>query len=243
MNQVKRSRAGKKVPAAKKKGCPSSGQGFRVLVAEDGLFFRVACYVASLGGGDRDAIRARLDGLATKFRASFQTVWQQIPRDDRGILVTYWRTDSLPGVPFEERHSPYRRPLVEILDHGSASPVAPEVDGFATELRFPADLVTGDPSALSAGIARILAMAYRVAIREHWDLVIKMVEDPMDRWEARQGAERSEAAAEKKHERLVKAYMPKYEAQIESLLDRWGLRAAGDQPERQKDDDPEKESA
>jgi hypothetical protein len=54
-----------------------------------------------------------------------------------------------------------------------------------------------------------------------------MSEEPMDRWERRQGAKADDAAREAKLDRLERAYLRAYESALAQIVRAWGLDRPG----------------
>ena len=61
------------------------------------------------------------------------------------------------------------------------------------------------------------------ASRKHWDLYLKVVEEPMERWEKRQGKKADDAARERKLDLLEAAHRKAYEAELQQRLRAWGF--------------------
>jgi hypothetical protein len=90
-------------------------------------------------------------------------------------------------------------------------------------LAFPTSLVTEDGGLLRAVIARTLAVALRYTTRAHWALYLKVIDGPMDRWEARHGKQATDAAREARLGKLEGAYLRAYEEEVAQILRGWGF--------------------
>jgi hypothetical protein len=202
-------------PAAKSAGRPNARRGgaatrgdFVRLVPEDGLVFRVLTAVSDPSQQRR---------LARAFRAGFCSVWGRLPGADRRQLLAYW---AEPGLSY-----PPPRPLVQVLGHGLPAWDEPEVKRFGAELNFHA-VAVGDPDTLRGVITKGLALAYLVASREHGRMVMKLIEDPLQQWEARQGAGATDEARDRLLDRLEADFLRWLAGALSALLRRWGLAAS-----------------
>jgi hypothetical protein len=90
-------------------------------------------------------------------------------------------------------------------------------------LTFPASLVTEHEDLLPAVIARTLALALRYASRAHWALYLKVIDGPMDRWEARHGRRATDAARDARLGRLEESYLRAFEEEVAQILRGWGF--------------------
>jgi hypothetical protein len=207
--------------AAAKRGCPRQAARepvrYPVLVAADQLFFRVST-------GDPEVDTA---AVKATFRRSFADVWRRIPGSDRRCLVAYWRSD-----PFRLSRDPlsptsHLLPYIHVVDAGPWSPLADLCDDLGTKLTFPFDLVAEHSHQLPLAIARALAVAFRFASRRHWALIEERLEQPLARWERRRGR-KTDADREAELDRLERAYLRAFQAEIAAILLGWGLdQAAG----------------
>ena len=154
----------------------------RVLVEEDGLYFRV---VAPAGSAPSTRTTRRTDERAQKaaaaFRRAFGTVWRRIGGAERQALLHYWRGRGDDGPPAYAGPSPHARPLIQITDGEPRTEGTPCCDAFGAEFTFPLSLAVEHPDRLPLEIARALAVAWRYATRRHWRLVVEMIEDPPSR--------------------------------------------------------------
>ena len=62
-------------------------------------------------------------------------------------------------------------------------------------------------------------MVYRVATREHWDLVVSMVEEPLDEWEKHHGV----PSPKRKQNAVEKKYLKVFEEQVALQVRAWGI--------------------
>lgn len=198
----------------------------RPLVPEDGLVFGVACDINNWGLVERQLVipqswGERVEGI---FRLAFAATWQRIPKDDHTQLLTYWRQEP-PYRPEGRRGGPScPRPLIRIdVEEGAQFEQRGLVECCGRILSFPASLLEGDPSRLRSAIARTLASTYRYATREFWGLYLKMVDEPLERWEQRQKKPVTDAVLDRKALPLEKAYRVQVAAAIDGILSRWGL--------------------
>jgi hypothetical protein len=183
-----------------------------VLVEGDQLFFHVLSRQPE----------AKAKVVEDTFRRAFVAVWNALPERDQERLLIYWRNGTdLPasGSPCPVAHA---RPLIRVID-GRWSPSSPTCDGLGHHLTFPTSLVTEHEDLLPAVIARTLAVALRYSTRAHWALYLKVIDGPMDRWEARHGKRATDAAREAALDRLEQAYLREYEAEVTRIVRGWGF--------------------
>jgi hypothetical protein len=76
-------------------------------------------------------------------------------------------------------------------------------------------------------IARALAVTSLYATRRHWALAMEMIEEPLARWERRQGKNADDATRDRKIDRLEAAHLRAYESEIVDVLRRWGCGPDG----------------
>src|SRR5262245_22563193 len=149
----------------------SEGHPFLPIVEADGLYFRVVTRA-----GSRPQVP---DGVADAFAGTFGEVWRRLPRPDRQRLLAYWREQRGWDPTFGPREGP--RPVIHVVHPSEDS--AEGVDQFGHLLTFPAALILRRPGAVALSVGRALAGAYRLATGAHWRLVLRLVEDPLARWE------------------------------------------------------------
>src|SRR5262249_28600035 len=102
-------------------------------------------------------------------------------------------------------------------------PSSPTCDGLGHHLTFPNSLVTEHEDLLPAMIARTLAQALRYATRAHWALYLRVIDGPMDRWEARRGKQATDAARDARLGKLEGAYLRAFEVEVTHILRGWGF--------------------
>jgi hypothetical protein len=215
------------VHRAKSRG-PTSGQPAAPpdelpLVEEDGLVFRLT--PARHAAGTRLAVGDRAgdpEAVASTFRNAFAGVWRRISEPDRREMLAYWRRGPIPAGRDDE---PWGRrwPLIEVVDDGLHSPL-PLYPGRAGHvLTIPAWLVATQPDCLSRTIARLLAQVHRQASGEHWRDVMRMVEEPMNPWEAEQGATATDAELEQKAQALEAVYLRHFDERIALIVGNRGI--------------------
>jgi hypothetical protein len=201
------------------------GPPFQRLVRDDELYFRVLARPAEawMTPEQTKARTAQARAAADVFRGAFADVWGHVVPPDRQALHDFWRTAPR-WASYAQSHlaSAYPRPLIQIVGPDPAGPV-PRIFAVWHELTFPFDLVVQRADRLPAEIAHKLAETHRFATGRFWEVGNRMVDDPMERWERRQGKQLTEAAAAAKWRQLVKAYLPVHKADIAQILERWGL--------------------
>jgi hypothetical protein len=102
---------------------------------------------------------------------------------------------------------------------------------FGFELTFPASLVLGQPECLHREISFALAQTLRCATRQHWALVLSMLEEPMARWERRRRGQATEEECDRKWDALLKPYLRAYQQEVTQILRRWGFVDAAADPQ------------
>jgi hypothetical protein len=157
------------------------------------------------------------------FCGAFRAVWARLPEPDRQVLLRYWRAGPEGHRPGGPPAPPTARPLIRLADVGRWSPPFSTCDGLGHHLTFPTSLVTEHEALLPAVIARTLALALRYATRAHWALYLKVIDGPMDRWEARHGKRATDAARDARLGRLEGAYLRAYEEEVAQILRGWGF--------------------
>jgi hypothetical protein len=185
--------------------------GRRYAALADGLVFRVVARP--------DRPRRDLQLIGERFRAAFTRAWDTIPEQDRWLLLRYWHDRPDTGRPVGAGP----RPEIRVLDKVSCAPPPPACDRLGHRLTFDAAAAVEQPDRLPLRIAHTLAQVYLLASRKHWGLYLKMVEEPMERWERRQGKKADDAARERKLDLLEAAHRRAYEAELEQRLRAWGF--------------------
>ena len=160
-----------------------------------------------------------------------------LPERDRGRLLSYWRGGTDLPASGSPCPAPHARPLIRVVD-GRWSPSFSTCDGLGHCLTFPASLMTEGQDLLPAVIARTLALALRYATRAHWALYLKVIDGPMDRWEARHGKRATDAGRAEHLGRLEEQYHRSYEAEVVRILRGWGI----EEPPRQAVEHARRES-
>lgn len=204
---------------------PKTEDIHRPLVPVDGLVFTVAGDIGNSGIVERQFTVASpwADRIEEAFRPAFVATWQHIPKDDRALLLTYWRQEP-PYRPEGRRGGPScPRPLIRI-DVGEGIQRG-MVECCGRILSFPASLLEGDSHRLRSAIARTLAATYRFATREFWALYLSMVDEPLERWQRRRKKPVTDAENDRKALPLEMAYRVQVAASIDGILGRWGLQA------------------
>jgi hypothetical protein len=183
------------------------------LVAVDRLYFRVE-------PADAATPPATLDLAKQAFRSAFRAVWGRIPRPDRDCLLRYWRCDRAAALSLPTN------PLLRVVEDTPWSPAPPRWARLGRELTFTFTEVTERPADLSREIATTLARVVLLADRRHWGLYLKLVEEPLARWEKRQGKKADEAKRDAKIDKLEQAHHKAYEREIGDVVRGWGVESA-----------------
>ncbi len=201
------------------------GEGqFLPLLDGESLVFRVEYPALTLGPlAVQTGLPTALPGnVGSVFRRVFDSVWARIPAEDRHQMMRYWNERPNFGLRDIPEVMVGPRPKILVVD----VPLPARLDGMCEYqgfvLRFPRCFVTGPTERLAFIIARTLVLAYSFASREHWQLMLDVIEDPWERWEA-QHADASEAAADRKYDQLMKTYQRKSAAALEKVMRRWGF--------------------
>src|SRR5262249_29326377 len=168
-----------------------------LLVPDDRLYFRLE----RAGPG---APPARADEVRETFRREFCGVWGRIPRADRDLLLRYWRGGPVPAGPL------YAHPTIRVIEVVPWATAPPRCVNFASELSFTLAEVTERPDHLPSVIATALAQALLHANRHHWDLALEFIEQPLARWERRQGKKADDAERDSKIDKLEQAHHKAY---------------------------------
>jgi hypothetical protein len=195
------------------------------LAKKDGLLVRVVHPASPTGSAPEEGHPAcDPETLARTFRAAFTRIWRKIPGADRQRLLDHWQRGLERGRYSEADEVGRPKPLIQVQCVDPESSMRPVIEDNGHKLIFPPSLVMEHPQRLPWEIGYALAAAYRFAIREHWSLVIKMIDDPFARWERRQGAKATDAQWEKKADALEAKYLRHYEERIAEILRAWGLK-------------------
>jgi hypothetical protein len=189
------------------------------LVAEDALSFRVIA-------DDQDGLaRQKTDtaAVAEGFRAAFAGVWRKIPPADRQRMLAYWRRggDSLSRDRSARDEKP--APLIRVV--GGSEPPDDVIARCGMEISLPASLV-GQPFKLVGEVARALAGVHRYVSREHWGLILAVIEEPLDLWEREQGADVDDDRRDKKLDELEAEYLRRFTARIDQIIGAWRIEAS-----------------
>jgi hypothetical protein len=203
------------------------------LAEKDGLVFRIVPPPKAAGTSPAPGPPAPDPGaMASTFRAAFADVWNRIPLAGRRELLDYWQRGPLAGLRDDELLG-RRSPLIQLVDEGRCCLARPRTDRAGHVLTIPASLVTNEPHRLPGAIGRLLAAAYRLATREHWRDVMRMIEEPLERWQAGKGAAATEAQVEQKAQALEAEYLRHFEVRVAQIVRSWGM----DEPHGDPDTD------
>lgn len=210
-----------------KKGAPvkedSTSKAFTVISEKDKLFFRV---LPSPTSASSDQAEGLMTAVTDAFRGAFIEVWTAIPTLDRKRLTAHWRDqqrESFYGDPWPQHSHP---PLIQIVDDDPWSADYQMCTDFGTTLTFPMSLVVEHPKQLTLEIACVLAHVFAIATGTHWRRVQAIIEEPLRRWEKRQGKKLTDDARDRKFDKLEASFIKGYEAERAKLFDRWGLQPA-----------------
>ena len=215
--------SGKRASSSTRRGSTRPHVGREVrdlpLVEEDGLCFRVTAGVrGGLARHDFDPV-----AVAGGFRAAFVGVWEKLPPADRRRMLAYWRRggESLPLASRARDEQP--APLIRVVC--GAEPPDDVIARCGMEISFPASLVLGQPHELVGEVARALAGVHRYVSREHWGLILAVIEEPFDLWERGQGADAADDRREEKLDELEAEYLRRFTARIDQIIVLWGGEA------------------
>lgn len=214
-------RGARQKPKARRGRSGYSAPHYLPLVEEDGLLLTPPTVPEA---GPFAAVAASSPGEPTPetsetFRRAFAGVWVCVPRCDRKRLLSYWREEPFPALYGEPE--PAHRPVILLMDNGVDDPMC---ERFGHVLLFPAALAAGEPQRLTEAIVSLLLQTYRQASRDHWGLVLKEIEEPLERWERRHGnASSADRAA--KIAKLEATYLRKHRAEVAQLAARWRFEA------------------
>ncbi len=212
------------------------------------MFYRI---VTHAGLEDTPLARSRARRVQKVFPGAFAKVWSRIPLEDRREMLLYWRRDLRPQSQPQSTPQQAHFPLVEVIDVGSASPPEPAFEHSQTRFQIPGPLVTGETALLKNAIARLMAESHLYATGKRQDLWDRLVEEPMQRWEAQHGfsmdgeapnasppaagpgpnysqedaeaLDELDAAQEAEFERVKGLYAPEHEREVNAVLRAWGL--------------------
>jgi hypothetical protein len=203
-----------------KRGSASSGShdGPRNLALTDQIYFRIL--------PPPSVPDAQVKVVEDTFRTAFIDVWSHLPPCDRRLLRAYWHNQ--PNIVGHDDLRPWSssRPQIRVVDGDSWSPSFQVCNELGSRLNFPFSLVVEQPALLPFVIARALAEVSRYASRRHWALIQELIEEPLARWERRQGKRIDDARRDAKLDRLERAHQQAYEKEIAAILDGWGLGQA-----------------
>jgi hypothetical protein len=191
--------------------------GRRYAALSDGLVFRVVA--------QSDRPRREVALIEERFRAAFVRAWDGIPGQDRRRLLRYWRDQTDAGRPLGTGP----RPEIRVLDRVSCAPPPPACDRLGHRLTFAVASADEPAGRLPLLIAHALAQIWMLATKRHWKLYLEMIEEPLARWEKRQGKKADDAARERKLDLLEAVHRKAYEAELQQRLRAWGF--AGPVPE------------
>jgi hypothetical protein len=190
------------------------------LVTEDGLSFRVVA-------DDQDGLaRQKTDtaAVAEGFRLAFTSVWMKVPPADRQRMLAYWRRGG--DTPSRDRGARDEKPAPLIRVVCGAEPPEDVIARCGLEINFAASLVVGPPFKLVGEVARALAGVHRHVSREHWGLILAVIEEPFDLWEREQGADATDDLRDKKLDELEAEYLRRFTARIAQIIQSWGIESS-----------------
>jgi hypothetical protein len=192
------------------------------LLEEDGLFFRILPgALASLARRAEGPLLGGPAALAQTFRDAFHAAWERLPLWDRQRLLNYWRPGYEWSSPDERGRGDSPRPLQIVGGALSSSQVS--FDKLGHEVNFPALLVVGRRSVCMRAIAQALADTHRVMSGQHWNLLVEMMDKPLERWERKEGVGATDAVRDEMIDALEEEYLRAYKAQVSAILWNWGF--------------------
>src|ERR1700722_3123625 len=189
-----------------------SGDNFLPLVGNI-LFYRntVPTWECLPSGAPADSRSPNVPAAEKVFISVFNETWNRLSQHVRHCLLRYWHDLAW-------RASLHPRPRIQIVD-GDWSPTCYAVAKGGYELNFPLALIVDHADRLCYEIARTLAMVFRLAPGAHGELVMSMVEKPLDQWEKQHGA----PAPKRKQDALEKKYVKVFEEQVALQVRAWGI--------------------
>lgn len=207
---------------------PAANDLLRPLVPEDGLVFAIGCDIGCITGAVERQVsvpHALAERIEATFRPAFAAIWKRIPAEEQSLLMAYWCEEPCHRVGGRRGGPSCPRPLI-LIDIESANFAQDNregVESFGRVLSFPSSLTKGEPQFLQSTIGRALAIAYRFATREHWGLLLSVVDEPLERWQQRQKRPVSDALVDRKAKPLEREYLKQVETALDGILCRWGL--------------------
>jgi hypothetical protein len=154
------------------------------------------------------------------FQQAFCEVWQHIPVVDRRIMLGFWR-DA--GANLDGRSLSTQRPLIQVVEVWSDVPSTPVCELLGHQIQFQTDFIAQHSSHLSLEIARLMVRVFRYANRQHWKMVVQMLEQPLACWEAGEGAGPDERAYKRKVDQLERDFFHAHKMAVAQQLHAWGI--------------------
>jgi hypothetical protein len=206
---------------------PRDGEWRVVLVESDRLVLCIEASVRRRRGSSSAAQtgQSAINAIGQAFRAAFLDVWGRVPEEDHRTLLRYWGRPPVTPASLSSRGSGLK-PLIRVVDAPWSEPI-PICANQGHTLSFTTSLVRERTDLLPVEIGRALAAALLYANRRHWELCLALVEEPMARWERRQGKELDEARAGAKLDKLEATHRRAYDKEVVAILARWGLLLDG----------------
>ncbi|HVS36437.1 MAG TPA: hypothetical protein VMS17_12800 [Gemmataceae bacterium] len=197
----------------------------RLLVEDDGLYFRIAEPIGALSSRLRQRrVTERSQKVAAAFRRAFRVVWTRRTNADRYALLQHWRGTGDDDMPVYPEPATHPIPVIQLASTVPPSHGNSYCNKLGAEFAFPLSLAAERADRLRREIARALAVAWRYATRRHWRLILEQIEEPLASWEAEQ--KRSASARGRKLHTLEKNYLRAHQADLEAVLRRWGFEDA-----------------
>ena len=195
----------------------------RPLFEEDGLFFRI---VSSRQDPSAPPEQAAGDHqtMADIFRAEFTAVWAHIPPADRKGMIARWRRSPCRGIESDPYCSNRQWPLILIVCDKTPSPQHAEIENDGYILTFPASLVQ-TPHVLRSEITRALAKVHHWATGNHWAQILRLWEEPLDKWDQDHKGMITDALQEEKERLLELELVRQHAASIDAIVAKWGFDA------------------
>ena len=192
----------------------------RPLIEEDGVFFRV---VSSRQGPTQPAEQTAGEHqtMVDTFRAEFTAVWAQLPAADRKGMIARWRRGPGRGIEGDPYCSNRQWPLILIVCDKTSSPQH-AVEEQGNLLSFPASLVQ-TTHLLRSEITRALAEVHHWASGNHWAQVLRLWEEPLDKWDQDHKGMITDAQQEEKERTLESELVRQQSASIDEIVANWGF--------------------
>ena len=139
-------------------------------------------------------IQTHTEAVVQAFRDAFTDIWNRIPESERLLILAYWHGPREPQRSSDPRWLPHPKPLIQIVFHDHWMPAPPVCNKLGHELNFSACLVLEQPYDIRKEISQTLAKVLMLATRRRWTLTLKIIEEPLERWERQKGGRVTDAS-------------------------------------------------